>query len=318
MGATNADVLGAANAAITPAIATVLAAVGVEVISESDGHVICPGGHLHTTHNADKDCVVYNNDGTLRLYCFHRSCVEVIAETNEALCRVATASPRSSEEALRTRRDADTRQHRERAGQELLHAVLTDCAWSLEEIKADPRNDLREPPEEHWQLVVALFAEKFPAANVWIGRDKRDTGKPGHRWRFKTGGGWLKFAICPGELICPNSFRPGSYHRSNENVVGHHFLVVESDTLGHKVGAVFRFMAEEFSMPVRMVVDTGGKSLHGWFDYPPADTLGKLRKVLPVLQCDPAMFTPSQPCRLPGAVRKETGRWQRLIYFSPE
>jgi hypothetical protein len=41
--------------------------------------------------------------------------------------------------------------------------------------------------------------------------------------------------------------------------------------------------------------------------------LTNLKIVLPIFGCDPALFKPSQPCRLPGARRDD--RWQKLIWF---
>jgi len=60
-------------------------------------------------------------------------------------------------------------------------------------------------------------------------------------------------------------------------------------------------------------VDTAGKSLHGWFDFPGDGCIPTLKEHLTALKCDPNMFRPSQPCRLPGALRD--GKYQRLIYF---
>ena len=63
------------------------------------------------------------------------------------------------------------------------------------------------------------------------------------------------------------------------------------------------------------VVDTAGKSLHGWFDFTDCEpVLDELRLVLPALKCDPKLFTASQPVRLPGAERD--GKMQRLVYLS--
>ncbi len=69
-------------------------------------------------------------------------------------------------------------------------------------------------------------------------------------------------------------------------------------------------------MKLRCIVDTAGKSLHGWFDFPPEEELSDLRLILPELECDPKMFTSTQPCRLPSALRD--GRHQRLIYLDKE
>jgi hypothetical protein len=63
-------------------------------------------------------------------------------------------------------------------------------------------------------------------------------------------------------------------------------------------------------------VDTGGKSLHGWFDMPKKAIFDELETILPLLGCDPGLFKPSQPCRMPGVPRGE--KYQTLIYYSPE
>jgi hypothetical protein len=65
------------------------------------------------------------------------------------------------------------------------------------------------------------------------------------------------------------------------------------------------------------IVDTAGKSLHGWFRYPEHEfVVDDLKLVLPALQCDPKLFTPSQPVRLPGALRD--GKYQKLVYLAGE
>jgi hypothetical protein len=66
---------------------------------------------------------------------------------------------------------------------------------------------------------------------------------------------------------------------------------------------------------LRCVVDSGGKSLHALWDFPDEQTLAWLKAILPPLGFDPAMFRPSQPCRLPGALRPDK-RWkcQKLLF----
>ena len=54
---------------------------------------------------------------------------------------------------------------------------------------------------------------------------------------------------------------------------------------------------------LRAILNTGNKSLHGWFDKPTLEQLEELQSILPALGFDRAMFTPSQPCRLAGVVR---------------
>ncbi len=121
----------------------------------------------------------------------------------------------------------------------------------------------------------------------------------------------------PDSLICPSTFQPGSFQRSNEKIVARRFLVVESDTLDkNQVGAVFRWLRDGVGMRLAAIIDTAGKSLHAWFDYPEEAVVDELKVMLPVLGCDPKLFTPSQPVRLPGALRDS--RFQHLVYISKE
>ena len=105
-----------------------------------------------------------------------------------------------------------------------------------------------------------------------------------------------------------------TFSRSNDNVLHRRFLVVESDVLSKdQVGAIFGFLRNDVGMPLRAIVDTGGKSLHGWFDFPKRTVFEELQIVLPQLGCDPGLFKPSQPCRLPGVRRGD--QYQRLIWI---
>ena len=113
-------------------------------------------------------------------------------------------------------------------------------------------------------------------------------------------------------LTCPSTFKPGICSRKLENILHKRFLVVESDTLDRDVvGAIFRWLRDENHLNLRVIVDTGGKSLHAWFDYP-LELWPDLKLVLPALGCDRSMFIPCLPCRMLGVGRN--GRFQRLIY----
>jgi hypothetical protein len=118
-----------------------------------------------------------------------------------------------------------------------------------------------------------------------------------------------------GNYTCGSSFKPGSCRRCNENVNGHRFMVVESDTLTHdEIGAVFAFLRRRLHYEMHCIIDTGGKSLHGWFDAPPNRIWeNRLKAGLEVFGCDPRVFKYSQPVRVPGAWRN--GKLQRLIWL---
>ena len=129
---------------------------------------------------------------------------------------------------------------------------------------------------------------------------------------------WLKESNVTGQLICPATFKNNSIARANDNILARRFLVVESDTLTKdQVGAVFRWLKGRVGLDLVAIVDTAGKSLHGWFRHPAHEfQVDELKLVLPALQCDPKLFTPSQPVRLPGALRE--GKWQKLVYLAKE
>jgi len=68
-----------------------------------------------------------------------------------------------------------------------------------------------------------------------------------------------------GNYTCGSSFKPGCHSRSNENLNGHRFLVIESDTLARdEVGAIFAYLNRRLHFSLHAIIDTAGKSLHGW------------------------------------------------------
>jgi hypothetical protein len=131
----------------------------------------------------------------------------------------------------------------------------------------------------------------------------------------------LKLKVAPGNFTCPSTFQPGTYSRSNKNVVVRRFHVIESDCLSKEDMLAVINWCHQF-MRLRAVVDTAGKSLHGWFDAVAPEVEAKLKVILPNLgresdeqekTLDPALFKLAQPCRLPGARRD--GKLQTLLYL---
>ena len=155
----------------------------------------------------------------------------------------------------------------------------------------------------------------WPACSrVWIG-DIYSSGKPEHQTHFRPISDWYQIGPVMGNYTCGSSFKPGSYSRCNENLNGHRFLVVESDILTRdEVGAVFAYLSQRLRYRLHCIIDTAGKSLHGWFDAPPNKVFeNRLKAGLQVFGCDPKVFTYSQPVRVPGAWRD--GKLQRLIWL---
>jgi len=285
-----------------------------QMTSQWSAHCTCPGSHLHTAPTAMNHTTAYWNGGRPWIYCYHSSCHDAVQATNLALRKrsSSTASCRfaPARTALNIARDPHwelrelARVHRE--------AILERYHWPLAEIKHDSPCDVNGAPDIQTRQHLGLFE---PDDIIWIG-ELNHTGKPWNRKNFRERDYWLPRVVGLARYICPAVFKPGTYSRADRNVAVRKFLVVESDTLSKdQAGAMFRLLSQRLIL--RAIVDSGGKSLHGWFDSPDQGELEKLEAFLPELGCDPKMFGASQPCRLAGR-KRENGRWQRLVYLNTE
>jgi len=309
--------------------------------TEVSGFCKCPGEAFHTSTNGKKDCRV-NVDGAPTLYCFHSSCGAAVAEANRRLRREVNASPwelrlpsgqvlRSGDvlqagglvvprEVVKARAKAEGRE----AGEQLLLESLRAAAerfrpelfdffrWPMGQILEDsPLLVAERDADDQFRTWLKLW----PACStVWIG-DVYSSGKPEHRTHFRPISEWYQIGPVMGNYTCGSSFKPGSCRRSNENLNGHRFLVIESDSLTRdEVGAVFAYLRRRLHYDLHCIIDTAGKSLHAWFDAPRNKVFeNRLKAGLQVFGCDPKVFTYSQPVRVPGAWRD--GKLQRLIWL---
>jgi len=309
--------------------------------SEVSGFCRCPGEAMHTQRTGKKDCRV-NVDGAPTIYCFHASCAPAVAEANRRLRRELGASnwtlklpggnilrngdvlqssgavlPR---EVVQARARAEGRD----AGEQLVLETVRVMAerfkpelfdafhWPFAQIVEDsPLLVSERDAEDQFRTWLRLW----PAhCHVWIG-DVFSSGRPEHRTNFRPVADWYQIGPVMGNYTCGSSFKPGSFQRSNANCNGTRFLVIESDSLAKdEVGAVFAYLNLRLHFNLHAVIDTAGKSLHGWFDAPRDKRIeARLKAVLTVFGCDPKLFTYSQPVRVPGAYRD--GRLQRIVWL---
>lgn len=285
------------------------------------GFCRCPGIDLHSNSNGKRDCIVRIN-GAPTVFCVHSSCLGAIDEANRRLRSEIGKAERTGENpAPYVPTEAEKARH-EQAQRELKIAELAARKRSviLKRFAIEPRELWEQSPckmpadeipdSELWRLPISLFE---PDDIVWIG-DLRDSGSPEHQDRFRTAHEWLSGTDHPGPRICPNAFKPGAYSRGNEHVMHRRFLVIESDKLSWKDQCAIINLVRQ-TCRLRMVLGTGGKSLHAWFDAPPPETLGQLEIILPALGIDEASFRPTQPYRMPMVQHQETGRYSMLAYF---
>lgn len=293
------------------------------------GYCRCPGAQLHTTANGERDCSVML-DKVPTIFCVHASCRSAIEHANHEL-RSAIGKAKFNREKTPGKRWRPTaeeieRQKEREAFQRLKLRAGTSLPQILETFATDPVEFFEErpvrlldDPANDWRLLLKLYRRDDV---VWIG-DTKDScdatadekRKEYCRRHFRPVTDWLKETQAPGQFVCPNTFKAGVHSRSNDNLLDHRYLVVESDTLTKtQIAAVFCWCRQ--FLRLRAIVDTAGKSLHGWFDYPTADELDELKNILPQLGCDPALFKASQPVRLPGAKRGE--KTQSLLFLDLE
>ena len=314
--------------------------------SEVSGFCRCPGESLHTHKTGKKDCRV-NVDGAPTIYCFHSSCVEAVAVSNRRLRQELGVS--SWELALpggRVLRSGDVLQssgavlprellaqghpaegHQFSKTDDSEKLVLETLRVNAERFKSELFDFFKWPFAQILEDSPLLVAERdaqdqfrtwlklWPAhCHVWIG-DIYSSGKEAHRAHFRPVSEWYQIGPVMGNFTCGSSFKPGSFQRSNANCNGTRFMVVESDTLAKdEVGAIFAYLNLRLHFNLHAIIDTAGKSLHGWFDAPRDKRIeSRLKVLLTVFGCDPKLFTYSQPVRVPGAYRD--GKLQRIVWL---
>ena len=296
---------------------------------------------MHTSHNGKKDCRV-SVDGAPTIFCFHASCIGAVAEANRRLRSAlaggqwAIALPggkvlRSGDvlqsdgailprEIVRARAQSQGREAGEqlileslRAAAERFRAELFEFfRWPMARILEDsPLLVAEREPEDQFRTWLKLW----PACStVWIG-DVYSSGRPEHRAHFRSVAEWYQIGPVMGNFTCGSAFRPGTCSRTNENLEGQRFMVIESDVLSRdEVGAIFGYLRRRLHYELHCIVDTAGKSLHAWFDAPRSKVLeNRLKAGLVVFGCDPKVFTYSQPVRVPGAWRD--GKLQKWVWL---
>lgn len=133
---------------------------------------------------------------------------------------------------------------------------------------------------------------------------------------------WLGLGLC--EYINPNPMsktegitkegKPSAH--CDDNTGPKVFQVVEfdrGDPLWHV--AVLIHLAR--TLPLMMMVYSGGKSVHGWFLLSPEDDVAAFFYEACTLGADPKLFSKCQFTRLPYGMNAKHGRVQKVLYFDP-
>lgn len=209
-------------------------------------------------------------------------------------------------------------ENHQRSAAALLKRIMADFAWSAAEIQESGNVGHWTPLDQQVYFLSEMFQ---PSDVVWIGH-VWSSGKEKHATNFRDQGRWLSHLqrsgeILPFEFVSHCTWQPGSFERTNANLVQRRYIVVESDSLTmDQTGAVLNWMCSEMEATLRAVVFSGRRSIHGWFDWPEQVDIKELSATLRGLQCDPSVLRAPQPVRLPGAMRRDTGTTQTLLYLN--
>jgi hypothetical protein len=135
---------------------------------------------------------------------------------------------------------------------------------------------------------------------------------------------WVEQDLREMQYICPAHLKCRELGRCLDNVDFRRYLVYESDREGlagnwdGQAGCIDRLSKD---MPLKMVVFSGGKSLHAWFDISTRrkDQVQNFIGLCIQLGADPAALRPAQLVRMPGGIRREAGQLQtkeqKVIYY---
>lgn len=185
-------------------------------------------------------------------------------------------------------------------------------------------------PDSMFELFLTLFS---PTDTLWIGHVS-EANNPGS---FTTVSEWLRRGI-PGDKAFWTSTCTYKVNASSRCIADHvdwRYMVLESDKHSKPLQVAMTIHLIKCGFPVVMVVDSAGSSLHTWLRVDDCDVVS-LRWLLCGVPdgsrdgkrafyggagYDDMNFHPSQPCRLPGAIRppapNKPGGIQSILYFNP-
>jgi len=109
--------------------------------------------------------------------------------------------------------------------------------------------------------------------------------------------------------------------RAEENLVAYEYLLIESDSVDLEL---WLRVLSKLNLPIVSVTTSGSKSAHALVRVSAKDRAEYLEKASEIadlvvpLGADPAAMSAVRLTRVPGCIRKDTGKAQTLIYFNPE
>jgi hypothetical protein len=206
--------------------------------------------------------------------------------------------------------------------------LLDHYSWSPTEMLTDspvPWTSILESDPR--VFLGAMFA---PESVVWAG-ELHHSGYPNNAKNWRPVSEWIESdPIVIGPFTTPAIWMPGTFSRKAEFILEAPYTVLDFDELFgrkpttpeeiselfHASLAVTRWLRERFGWQLRAIIQTGGKSLHVWFETPSLDALESLRDLTPTFGIDHRLIgCPGQACRLPGHPHQKTKNMSRLLWL---
>jgi len=284
--------------------------LNLEIIWETEtrGLLHCPGAHLHTKKTGPRDTVIHL-DGVPTLYCFHESCAEIISDANHILRdNLTPMTPEELQEAKnKKRRHAEIAEAAKVVGNNLSR---TEDFWP--EIFENPI-----APNESFERFLSIWPDD---SFIWLG-DVWDTGPIKGTGHFQLVDFWKRSMpnLYANRFTTSSTFTFGAVDRIVSRVAATPFKVVEFDSLSQDIKTNRRLGAARLKylskhLDLVMIVDSGNKSLHGWFRNN-SNFDEEMEFFCKRLGADTKTMRPAQPVRLPGA-RRENGKVQSILWIS--
>jgi hypothetical protein len=300
----------------------------IEWINSNEGFAECPGKNFHSARDGKRDCKIWIGP-IPTVSCLHTSCRGITDSVNKRIRRSIFMIQRGENPELapdKNRKKTAEEIEKIKQWREIkrLEAFARgqmmkwnpNPTWTFRQAVQESSCSIMMSPQDQYKKFLSLYRDDDV---IWIG-DVTDSGSDKHRANFRTVREWKEFDLPVGNFTCPSIFKEGSFSRSNANVLVRPYLAIESDVLTRdQMCSVAKWINEskvddKVSDSLKMIVDTGGKSLHCWIEFPTNEIwLNNLKIFLPIFGCDPALFKPSQPVRIPGAVRD--GRLQVIVWM---
>ena len=135
-----------------------------------------------------------------------------------------------------------------------------------------------------------------------------------------TEGAWIMVNPVDGQFKAIERLGKKS-RRAEENLVAYDYILIESDSVELEL---WLRVLSKLTLPIVSVTLSGSKSAHALVRVNAKDRAEYLEKaseiadLLVPLGADPAAMSAVRLTRVPGSIRKDTGKAQTLIYFNPE